>query len=415
METKDLFNEYVVPSYARQPVSFVRGQGSYLYDEQGNEYLDFASGVAVLSLGHANPVVVKTIQEQSARLMHCSNLYLNPMQGNLAKVLTEKVLKSPGKCFFCNSGAEANEALIKLARKYFHKQGKSGIPEIITFNNSFHGRTMAGISATAQEKVKAGFEPLLDKFIHVDFNDLAAFERAISSQTAAVLLEIIQGEGGVNVATSEFLLGIQRICNEKNILLMLDEVQAGIARAGYLCSWEGIISSKEFQPDAVSWAKGLGSGFPIGAAWISAKIKKDLPLCDYLSAGTHGSTFGGNPLACSVGLAVLEEIISKDICAQVRELSEFAKAELLKLPIKSVRGQGLLLGIELDPAVINKIKSYDSKVANSVNFVKALMANKLLTVAAGNEVVRFIPPLTVSKAEISRAVEIIRSVLLRLT
>lgn len=411
METKDLFNQYVVPSYARQAVSFVKGEGSWLIDEQGDRYLDFASGVAVVSLGHSNPAISSVIAEQSATLMHCSNLFLNPKQAELAKMLTEVVMHTPGKAFFCNSGAEANEALIKLSRKFFRKQGKTGTPEIITFNNSFHGRTMAGISATAQPKVKTDFEPLLENFIHIDLNDLNALTKAITPQTCAVMLETIQGEGGVNTATQDFLLGLNKICREKNILLLVDEVQAGIGRAGYMTSWEGIVSSADFQPDAVSWAKGLGGGFPIGAAWISSKKYFDQPLSDFLSAGSHGSTFGGNPLACSVAIAVLNEMNRTELIQKVREKGEYARERLSRLPIKSVKGLGLLLGIELNPEVIKNIKGYDAALSNSANLVRALTANKLLTVAAGNEVLRFIPPLTVSREEIDLAIEIIYSVL----
>lgn len=385
MNTNNIFKNYITSNYSRFPASFTHGKGAKIYDTEGHEYIDFVSGIAVNTLGHGNELIAKVISEQAKKLIHCSNLYQIKEQGELAQFLTENVLKSPGKCFFCNSGAEANEALIKLARLFAYKKSIKN-PEIITFKNSFHGRTMAGISATGQEKVKIGFEPLLPGFKHIEFNHPEILENAISKNTVAFLLEIIQGEGGVNVANSDFLDSLQKICKEKNILLLIDEVQAGLGRAGELCSWKDI--NPEFQPDAVAWAKGLGGGVPIGACWITDKNY----LSDLFSPGTHGCTFGGNPLSTAVALAVLKEISTPEFLLSVKEKSKYFKNKILELNlpvIKSVKGKGLILGLELN--------------ADIAECVKKCFQNKLLTVGAAGNVMRLLPPLNVTYEEIDLA------------
>lgn len=406
--TKELFETYIIPTYARFPVSFVRGQGAYIYDEDDNSYLDFAAGIAVNCLGHASPIILNALQEQASKFMHCSNLYLNPKQGELAEILTEQVVKRPGRSFFCNSGAEANEALIKLSRRFaVAKQIQN--PEVITFHNSFHGRTMGGISATGQEKIQVGFAPLLAGFKYAEFNNLESFKKLINAGTVAILLEIVQGEGGVSVATAEFLLGLQKICQENEILLMVDEVQAGIGRTGKINSWESIFESvDEFQPDAISWAKGLGGGFPIGAVWVKDLLLNKYKVSDLLNPGSHGSTYGGNPLACAVAIAVLEKVNQTDFLAQVQTTAKNFRKELLdlKLPwVKSLRGLGLMIGIEVDQNFIKQQADYTPDVLPSVYIVRKLFAKQMLTVAAGEGVVRLLPPLNITSEDSKLALE----------
>ena len=323
------FDQYVMPTYGRYPLALVRGEGSRVWDADGKEYLDFGGGIAVNVLGHA--ALTKVLAEAAGQLVHVSNLYYTQPQGQLAKKLVELV-GVPGKVFFCNSGGEANEALFKLARKF-----GSGRYEIITFLNSFHGRTLAGISATGQDKVKHGFAPLVEGFRHVPFNDLAAVRQAIGPKTAAILLEPIQGESGIRPATPEFLRGLRQLCNDQQLLLMYDEVQCGIGRTGEFCGFKAI--APDAVPDAISWAKGLAGGFPIGAIWARQ------PFQDVLGPGTHATTFGGTPLACSVALAVLETIEKNGFMANARSQGEYFARELRKLPgIKEVRGMGLMIG-----------------------------------------------------------------------
>ncbi len=345
--------------------------------------------------------------------MHCSNLYLNPKQGELAQILSEQVIKRLGKSFFCNSGAEANEALIKLSRRYAQAK-KISNPQIITFHNSFHGRTMAGISATGQDKVKVGFAPLLSGFEYADFNDLDSVYNLVSDQTVAILLEIVQGEGGVSVAKPEFLLGLQKLCQEKEILLMIDEVQAGIGRTGKINSWECLFdSTNSFQPDAVSWAKGLGGGFPIGAVWVKDLLFDKYAVSDLLNPGSHGSTYGGNPLACAVAIAVLNEINQPKFLNNVQQTSEKFRQEILdlKLPwVKSLRGLGLMIGIEVHPEWIKQQSDYSSDLLPSIYIVKKLFANKMLAVAAGENVVRLLPPLNIRNIETELALEKLGSI-----
>jgi acetylornithine/N-succinyldiaminopimelate aminotransferase len=380
-ETISLFDKYVVPTYARQPLVFVRGSGARVWDADGKPYLDFGGGIAVNVLGHAHPVIAKALAQQAGILIHTSNLYYTEPQGLLAKRLVELV-GVQGKCFFCNSGGEANEALFKLARKF-----GNGRYEILTFHGSFHGRTLAGISATGQQKVKEGFEPMVEGFRHVPFNDLDAVAKAVGPKTAAILLEPVQGESGIVPAAPEFLRGLRRLCEERNLLLMFDEVQCGVGRTGTFCGFRSI--APEVVPDAISWAKGLAGGVPIGAVWVRK------PFADLLGPGTHASTFGGTPLACAVALAVLAEV--EKLLPNVREVGRYFIEQLRALPVKDVRGIGLMIGVEL---------------AVEAKPVIAKMAERgLIGVAAGTHVVRFLPPLNITRAEVDEAVEKLRQTL----
>jgi acetylornithine/N-succinyldiaminopimelate aminotransferase len=416
-ETCKLFQEFVVPTYGRYDLVLVRGRGSRVWDVEGKEYLDFGAGIAVSTLGHAHPRMIEAINRQVHELIHTSNLYYTRPQGELARRLVE-IVGAPGKVFFSNSGAEANEAAIKLARKFGNECSgplPSGKPrfEILTFHRSFHGRTMAGISATAQVKVKQGFAPLLPGFKHLPFNDLPAVEAAITDETVGVLLEPVQGEGGVYPASKEFLLGLRRICDQHGLLLMLDEIQCGLGRLGNWCGWKEIVEG-ELIPDTISWAKGIGGGFPLGATWIRKTPVRSLTgetvdLCDLLKPGTHGTTFGGTPLACVTSLAVLETIQEEGLLQNARNLGEYAIRRLSDLPgVKQVRGTGLMLGIELGDEFA--ALAADGKTPSNITVV-ASMKNGLLTVPAGPSVIRWLPPLNVTRAEIDEAVSILAKTL----
>jgi acetylornithine aminotransferase/acetylornithine/N-succinyldiaminopimelate aminotransferase len=393
-ETELRYERYVVPT-AKRTLTLVRGEGCRVWDDRGRRYLDLGGGVAVSSLGHAPAPVRAALNRQAAELIHCSNLYYNEPAGRLAEKLVN--LTGPGKVFFCNSGAEANEALIKLARKHGHAQGRY---EIITAQNSFHGRTMATLTATGQEKIKHGFEPLLPGFIHVPFNDLAAVEAAITPNTAAILVEGIQGEGGVYTATPDYLLGLRQLADDRGLLLMMDAVQCGCFRTGRWQSYqrilEGVPGGQDFAPDAIAMAKSLGAGYPLGAAWIRA------PYADVLGPGTHGTTYGGSPLACAVGLAVLETIETEELDANIRRRGDELCAGLRALVgtrgISDVRGCGGLVGLvfaEADPAAI----------------VARLAEAGLILIPAANRTVRFLPPLNVSAEEIAEALQIVETAL----
>ena len=403
-ETVELYNRYVMPTYGRT-LAIVRGKGAHCWDADGREYLDYGGGVAVNILGHSHPAIVRALKQQAPQLIHCSNLYYTEPQGLLAKKLVE-LAGADGKCFFCNSGAEANEALYKLARKFGHDEGRF---EIITMEGSFHGRTMAGISATGQEKVKKGFEPMLAGFKHVPFNNLDAVRAAVGPQTVAILVEPVQGESGIRPATPEFLRGLRQLCDERNLLLMFDEVQCGNGRTGKFFGFQSI--APDATPDALSMAKGIGGGFPIGAVWTRAarKVKTadgEKPLCDILGPGTHASTFGGTPLACAVALAVIRTVEEKKLMAKAvargRRLKRGLKALQAKFPcIKEVRGLGLMLGIELD----REVKDVVAKCA----------AGGLLVVPAGTHTFRFVPPLNISNADADAALAIVEKVLEQLS
>ena len=370
---------HVMPTYARVPLTLVKGEGTYVYDNQGHKYLDFVSGIAVNTLGHAHPAIVDVMCKQSATMLHCSNLYTIPQQEKLADKLAE--LSGLGQVFFCNSGAEANEAAIKIARKYFYDMGSSK-HVVITATQSFHGRLLSTLTATGQDKVKVGFAPLPKGFKHVPLNDLEALEHAIDNQTAAILLEPLQGEGGVNLADADYLQGVRSLCDQHGILLMLDEIQTGIGRTGAMlaCEHAGIT------PDVLTLAKGLGGGVPIGAMLASDKVAASF------SAGTHGSTFGGNPLSCAVALAVLDMIEKENLLQNVQDRSAQLQAGLASLVaqfdgLESIRGQGLLLGLLCKDEV--------------ASVIEACCAHGLLVLSAGTHVVRFLPPLNVSHAEVA--------------
>lgn len=386
-----LYAEYVIPTYGRFDLDIARGQGGRVWDFSGGEYLDFGAGIAVCSLGHAHPEVTEAVTKQAATLVHTSNLYRTQPQALLAQRLVQ--VTGPGKVFFCNSGAEANEGLIKLTRKFGSETGRY---EIVTFNNSFHGRTMAGISATAQDKVKKGFAPLLEGFTHLPYGDLEAVRAAIGPKTAGILLEPVQGEGGIHIAEAEFLRGLRALCDEYDLLLLFDEIQCGLGRTGNWCGWKSL--APEIAPDGVSWAKGIANGFPLGAFWAS----NSRGLSDLLGPGTHGTTYGGNPVSCAAGLTVLEIIERDGLIEGATALGARLKDGLLALKsakVREVRVLGLMIGIDLVDGVV------------ALDVVKALMAQGLLTIPAGERVVRLLPPLNVTPAEIDEALAIIGRVL----
>jgi acetylornithine aminotransferase/acetylornithine/N-succinyldiaminopimelate aminotransferase len=408
---RELFERNVVPSYARFDLVLERGEGSYVWDVDGGRYLDLAAGIAVCSLGHAHPEITKALADQSQKLIHISNLYHNELQGRLAKRIVDLI--APGRVFFCNSGAEANEGLFKLARKFGHDQGRY---EIITTFESFHGRTLAGMAATGQEKVKKGFDPAVEGFKHVPFNDLDAMRRAISPKTAAVLVEPVQGESGITIAKPEYLIGLRQLCDEHNLLLLFDEVQAGHFRTGKFQSWQCILEvgavhpnrprtievNRPYLPDGVSMAKSLGGGFPIGAFWVREEF------AGVLSAGTHASTFGGTPLACAVALKIFDVIERENLSQNARQIGELLLKELQKVQqrfsgiLKAVRGLGLMIGIEFQP----QFKAAD--------IVKELHERHLLTVPAGNSVIRLLPALNLRKSEAEEGLRVIEKLVLDL-
>jgi acetylornithine aminotransferase/acetylornithine/N-succinyldiaminopimelate aminotransferase len=419
-----LFQKNVVPTYARFEIALSHGSGSYVSDVTGKRYLDFGGGLAVNSLGHAHPAITEALVEQSRKLIHVSNLYYHEPQGRLAEALVNLI--APGKVFFCNSGAEANEGLFKLARKFGHDEGRF---EIITTLNSFHGRTLAGIAATGQDKVKKGFEPMMPGFRHVPYNDLEAVRNAMSPATVAVMIEGIQAEGGVNVVTTEYLFGLRRLCDEKKLLLFMDGVQDGHFRTGRFQCFQRILEGSApvsgaaaagedtrapqgFLPDGISMAKSLGGGFPIGAFWVRA------PYADLLGAGTHGTTFGGTPLGCAVALKILEVIRNENLADNARKAGEFLKSGLQQLShkhpgvIQNVRGLGLLIGFELTPHIPNL--PGDSNKTQAVRFVNLLHAAGLLTIPAGAQVVRILPALNLRPGEAEEGLKIIGSVAAKL-
>jgi acetylornithine/N-succinyldiaminopimelate aminotransferase len=398
-QVHETFEKFVVPSYARFDLVLERGEGSYVWDVDGKRYLDLAAGIAVCSLGHAHLEMTNALTEQSRKLIHVSNLYYNELQGRLGKRIVDLI--APGRVFFCNSGAEANEGLFKLARKFGHDAGRY---EIITTVDSFHGRTLAGIAATGQEKVKKGFEPAVAGFKQVPFNDLDAMRGAITPKTAAVLIEPVQGESGITIATQEYLLGLRKLCDERNLLLLFDEVQAGHFRTGKFQSWQRILESEDVDllPDAVSMAKSLGGGFPMGAFWVREKF------ANVLSPGTHATTFGGTPLACAVALKIFEVIERENLAANARDTGDFLLRELQTVQqrfpkvVKVVRGLGLMIGIEFQPQF------------KAVEIVKELHRRNLLTVPAGNSVIRLLPALNLSRGEAEEGLRIVEKLVVDL-
>ncbi|HWJ58190.1 MAG TPA: aspartate aminotransferase family protein [Sphingomicrobium sp.] len=375
----------LMPVYPRSPVRPVRGEGVYLYGENGEKYLDFAAGIAVNLLGHGHPHLTQTIQDQAATLIHVSNLYGSPQGENFAQRLVD--LTFADTVFFTNSGAEAVECAIKTARRYHFAKGNAHKHNLITFSNAFHGRTMATISATDQAKLRDGFAPLLTGFTVVDFNDLDAALAAIDEHTAGFLLEPIQGEGGIRPATPEFLKGLRAACDDHDLMLVFDEVQCGVARTGSLYAYE----QYGVTPDIMASAKGIGGGFPLGACLATEKAAAGMVI------GTHGSTYGGNPLAMAAGEAVFDVVANDEFLASVREKGDRLRAALEQMIpnhdrlFESVRGLGLMLGI--------KMKT-DSRA-----FVTFLRERGILTVAAGDNVLRVLPPLTIEEAHIREFVD----------
>jgi len=377
---------YVIPTYAPGLV-LVKGKGTRVWDADGKVYLDFLAGIAVQNLGHCHPRVVEAICTQAQKLVHVSNLYYNENQPRLAEKLANLALH--GKCFFANSGAEANEALIKLVRLWGSSKGRH---DIITMTNSFHGRTLATLAATGQTKYQEGFAPLTSGFSHVQFNDLESVKAAITDKTAAVLVEAVQGEGGVIPATPEFMQGVRALCDEHGILMLCDEVQCGMGRTG---RWFGF-QHFDVEPDAFSLAKALGSGYPIGA------IVTRPHLADVFQPGKHASTFGGSPLACAAALATIQAIDDEKLLDHATAMGDRFKNGISAMApryehIKDVRGLGLMIGIELDQA--------------AKPIVDKLTENGLISVATGAHVVRFLPPLNVKQTEIDEALEIIDEVM----
>ncbi len=413
MTTTELFSQHVLPTYGRFPLVPARGEGCRVWDTAGKCYLDFCTGIAVCSLGHCHPRVVAAIRDQAGKLLHVSNLYQIAEQAELAAEINTHHVRIPGKVFFANSGAEANDGLIKSARRFgHHRRQADGSPrfEVITFQQSFHGRTLGSMSATGQTKIQEGFDPLLPGFRYLPFNDIAALEAGIRPESAAVMLEPIQGEGGVNCATPEFLRAAAAVCKKHDLLLLLDEVQAGFGRCGDSMAWRMI--APEIRPDGISWAKGMGGGVPIGAFWLNDRAidPAGTPLASLMGPGSHGSTFGGNPLVCAAALAVLREIRERELPTQAI-LMEVRIRETIRawqLPvITEVRGQGLLLGVALDPALI---PTPEGKTPALV-VVTRLMEHGLLAPAAGPHAIRLLPPLNVTEAEIDEALAILRGVL----
>ena len=377
-------------NYKRRNLSFRKGKGSFLYTYNGVKFLDFVQGIAVNSLGHTNPVLVKAIKKQSQKLWHVSNSFKIPEGEELAKKLTNKTFADA--VIFQNSGAEATEAAIKVARRYFYSIGKPKKNRILCIKNSFHGRTIAAINASGSKKMIEGFGPKVGGFDHFKFGNHKELKKKITNKTAAIMIEPIMGEGGIKVIPTWCLKEIRKICNKKKILLILDEVQCGIGRTGRFFSYE----YANIKPDIVPIAKGIGGGFPIGAVLMTKKVSKAMV------PGTHGSTFGGNPLAMSVGNAVMNEIFKKGFLSKVKSNSKYFISELNKIKnkfpkiIKEIRGLGLILGIQL-----HKDQS---------KFIESLLKNKLLTIRAAENVIRILPPLNVTKNEINMALKIITKV-----
>lgn len=399
MTTIEKDRQYVLQTYGRFPLALAKGKGSRVWDENGREYLDFCAGIATCSLGHCHPALISAIKTQSEELMHCSNLYFTKQQSELAELIVEKVVQEPGKVFFSNSGAEANDGMIKLARRHGAQTDRH---EIITFNQSFHGRTIGSMSATAQGKIHDGFGPLFPGFTYSPLNDLTAVKEAITDKTCAFMLEPIQGEGGVQVASKEFLEGLAKLAKEHDCLLLIDEVQCGFGRTGFINGWDAIAPG--LKPDAISWAKGMGGGFPIGSFWVS---DKHAPL---LGPGSHGSTYGGNALACAASQAVIETIYSENLTENVKTREEQIRETITnwKHPaINEIRGHGLLLGIGLN---IDALETPQGKLPSITLCIKLMEAGLLLP-PAGGETIRFLPPLNVTKEETAQALKTLREVL----
>lgn len=388
----DTFKQHVMPNYIRYPIVFEKGKGSYLWDTEGNRYLDFFAGWATTGLGHSHPQVVLAIQEQAAKIIHIPNIYYTVPQGELAELIAKHSF--PGKTFFCNSGAEANESAIKLARKYGSSSERY---EIVSLSNSFHGRTLATVTATAQEKYHQGFAPLPAGFTYAEFNNFEKLQNVIGEKTIGIILELIQGEGGINVASHEYVKNLRKLCDEKNIVLIFDEVQTGIGRTGEYFAFQHY----SVEPDVMTLAKSLGNGTAIGAMVMKEAFS------EILSPGSHASTFGGNPLACSAGAAVFQAIDEEKILENVKNQGAYLKQKLETLQkkyqklIKEVRGFGLMLGLELN-------------LADGSQIIKQCMEKKVLFNCTHQNVIRFMPMLNVTKKEVDEAVSVFEEVIANL-
>ncbi|MHB8172062.1 MAG: acetylornithine transaminase [Thermincolia bacterium] len=383
--------QFVMNTYGRTPIALVEGNGVLVWDAEGKKYLDFVAGIAVNALGHCHPAVVEAIEEQAKTLMHCSNIYWNEPQVRLAKFLVKNTCCD--KAFFCNSGAESNEGAIKLSRKYAKMNYGSDKYEIITALESFHGRTLAAITATGQLKYQKGFEPLPEGFKHVVFNDLKALEEAISPNTCAIMLESIQAEGGINIATAEYLQGVKELCEKHDLLLIMDEVQTGIGRTGKFMGYQHY----DIEPDIITLAKALGGGFPIGAMLAKAHVAAAF------RPGDHASTFGGNPLACAAALATMETMINRNVLENVVEVGGYFMGKLKALAekcpsITEVRGSGLIIGVDVTVDVAEVM-------------TKCREAG-LLIARAGDNTLRFIPPLNITIGHVDQAMAILNQVLM---
>ena len=389
-EVIKLYDDYVMKTYTRVPLVFKIAKGSVVTDMDGKKYLDFFPGWAVSGIGHCNPEVSRGVSRQASELMHVSNNYYSELQGKLAKKIIEASF--PGKVFFGNSGAEANEGAVKLARKYGHKHGKF---EIITMNKSFHGRTLAMIAATGQDKVKQGFEPLPAGFIHVPFGDIEALKNAVTGKTAAIMLELIQCEGGINIATQGYIESIREICDKNDIVLIFDEVQTGVGRTGKMFCFQNY----GIRPDVLTLAKSLGGGLPIGVFVASSKYET------VLTPGSHASTFGGSPIVCSAALGVFNEIEKKKLIQNAVKMGDYLKKKLELLSkkhkiIKDIRGMALTIGVELN---IDGTTIYENCMKNGL----------LINCTQGN-VLRIMPALNVTKHEINKAISILDKVMKKL-
>ena len=386
METK----QYLMNTYARFPLLLTRGEGCRVFDDKGRPYLDFVGGIAVNNLGHCHPEVVAAIREQAGRLIHVSNLYHVDRQLELARLLVERTF--PGKLFFCNSGAEANEAAIKLARRFSRERRGAGRFEIITLEGSFHGRTLATLTATGQEKYQKGFEPLVPGFSYAPFDDLSSLEKMVNDRTAAILLEPIQGESGVRIPKAGYLAGVRRLCDERGVLLLLDEVQTGMGRTGKFFAFEW----EEIRPDIVTMAKGLGGGFPIGAALAASEV------AEAFTPGSHASTFGGNPLACAAAIASVGLLSKPETLSHCLKMGEYLVGRLLELQrhrpvILEVRGKGLMIGVEL--------------AIETLPLVERALAEGLLLNRPTERVLRLVPPLIITTEEIDTMLSVLERIL----
>ena len=387
---RDDADTYLMQTYSRQPITIVRGRGSRVYDLEGREYIDFVGGIAVNILGHGHPDLVQTIQRQAVQLIHTSNLYYTEPQVKLAKMLVDHSFAD--RVFFCNSGAEANEAAIKLARRYGHERHGPDRFEIITMKNSFHGRTLATLTATGQEKVQKGFEPLMPGFVYAPFNDFGAVESMVNERTAAILLEPIQAEGGVHVADRDYLRNLRDLCTQKDILLMFDEIQTGMGRTGTFFAHEQL----GVKPDIMTLAKGLAGGVPIGACLAKESVAAAF------TPGSHASTFGGNPLACAAGLTVCQVLLEGKVLDQARRQGEYLAKGLADCKdrhriVRDVRGLSLLQGMELE---------VDARAV-----VADALARGVLINVATERVLRFVPPLITTQEDIDKMLDVLSAIL----